>query len=234
VILETCNISSLSERERFYIKTLDTINLGYNTAVPTSRNTVNNVVRNNSEYKNAESAWEHFLTNRIKFKTSDNKSHFFRVKFDILKEDFIQKRIFYQQKYPNQTLVYNLKLKTIDKNLFEYVYTIDDLIFIPRTLHGLLLYRGKYQNQSGLKTGVMFSVKEQKYCLDRNNGIFYDTEDEAYNAYLKKRQEELIIYAEDNKHILDEDIVDLLRNITIEQIEQLIVIDPDDLKKYSH
>lgn len=229
-ILEICDASLLAERENYYINLFDSVKNGYNGA-PAHRNSEKDkhsvpIVTNQQKLKDS---WNSF---RGSFDTKYHRKNGKTLLWNISEKEYCLKRKAYQDRFDGKRVVFDFRLKTFDKDL-DYVITIDDVIFIPQSLHSLILPRKKYQPSNGLKTGVIYRTTENVYTSHIVDSInqkdFYlgpfDTEDEAYYENLRYRQEQIKTYISTNRDGIDEDICYFLENITIEELEKLIVVD---------
>lgn len=215
VILEKCDILNLTERENYYINIFDSITNGYNGVIASTN--VHYIYNDNRKVvttfeRNAEESWNNFLK-------KINKNIF----LNFTKNEYINKRLKYKEKYNNAKLVYNFSLKTFNKQSKQNIIDINDIVFIPQKLSSMITPRMKYQS-NGLKSGVIFSVEKGKYKSNlNNNDIWFDTEDEAYinniNILLNKINDFC-----DSMNLLDNDIKEIISNLTIEQLEKLIFI----------
>ena len=221
-ILEFCNINDLYKKEYDYINFFNTVNNGYNSKLPSITTEKINILKNiklnstTTDYNNAKTSWESFLNNKqIKNNT---------IKVNFTKDEFIEKRIKYQKKYNVEKLVYNYTIKTIDKNLNNTPLIIDDIIFIPYNLYTLIKQRNKYQNNK-LKCGVIYSNKRKQYKIKEiNNNKWFNTENEAYDEFLKLKINLIKQNINTLQTLIDEDIYNILNNLTYKQMEKIIMI----------
>ena len=230
VILETCDVLDLIERERYYVNVFNTVELGYNSVLPSKGGKTFETIT--TQRKNAEESWNTFQrSGHIFTKKYKGKKEQIEVNFNVTKDDYINKRMKYQTMFPDERLIFNFTLKALGKFDMDYVISIDDVVFIPQKLASLIIPRQKYQT-SGLKSGVIFSPSRGKYKISiqhSHDEKWDDTEEEAYNEMLSSIRQSIINYVNDHKGNLDEEIFSLLNDITIKQIEQLVMIDNSSL-----
>ena len=217
-ILEFCEEKYLNDRENYYINMFDTITNGYNSVLSCRINNDDTHSVDKKDKMRSNSAWKSF-NDSICRKTPERKH-------DIQREDFINKRNDYQNRYKDKKLYTDYRINTFNKSV-DYVLKIEDITFIPVGLSSLILPRTKRQ-RNGLLTGVVYNVTLGKYttCLDPCKNLYggyFENEYDAYIEMLKYKREKIVNWIENNKDMVDESVYNILRVITIEQLEKLIV-----------
>jgi hypothetical protein len=184
-----------------------------------------------------KSAWESFenslkIVYKRKGEVRGTEKRCEYLQHNVKREEFFNKRDNYQNKYKKERLFTNFKIKTIEKNN-NHVITIEDITFISQELYSLITPRMKYQITNGLKSGITYNTFNQLYTVKFNDETIetFKTEDEAYNEVIKYKQNQLQNYAINNPDKLDEEIYNILINITPEQTEKLIMIDNSEFLK---
>ena len=145
--------------------------------------------------------------------------------FSFTQEEYVNKRVEYRKKYPQQKLHHNFRLKAIGKDYTTHVFTIEDVTFIPSKISGLLSTRKRYQ-QNGLLSGVLYSKNYNKYTYTKaEKGVWYDSADEAHIAYLENCLETIHKHINEYRGCIDEEVENILENLTVEQLKQLILVE---------
>ena len=117
----------------------------------------------------------------------------------------------------------------LDNNISNY--TVDNIVFIPNRIEIVFARRPKRQLKNGYYTGTTYNVEKGKWKLnaDRNfidtflNGKNeFDTEEEAYKAYLDCKRKQITKRTEEYCGKMEKHVFDILTNLTVEQVEKLI------------
>lgn len=217
IVLEICNVSDLTTKEAFYVDTFNSINNGYNGIIPSGSHEKSK----DKIYKASESSWR-ILMERIKLNERKGEPPF---NFSFTQEEYVNKRVEYIKKYPQQGLHNNFRLKTIGKDYTTHVFTIEDVTFVPSKISSLLTPRKKFQ-QNGLLSGVIYSKNYNKYTYIRaEKGVWYDSVDEAHIAYLENCLEIIHRYTNEYRGTIDEEVENILENLTVEQLKELILVE---------
>lgn len=217
IILEICDVSDLITKEAFYVDTFNSINTGYNGTIPSG----SHEKPKDKIYRASESSWR-VLMERIKINERKGEPTF---NFSFTQEEYVNKRVEYRKKYPQQELHHNFRLKAIGKDYTTHVFTIEDVTFIPSKISALLTPRKKFQ-QNGLLSGVLYSKNYNKYTYTKaEKGVWYDSADEAHIAYLENCLDIIHKYINDYRGTIDEEVENILENLTVEQLKMLILVD---------
>lgn len=249
-ILELCEPNELEERENFYIGVFDTINNGYNHGVsirksndsqrqfvPITDKKLKTQIRNNYE------TFKYALHNGI-FTKREQRSKLvplgkgedkvIRIKYEqqssITEQEVWKKKTEAEEIAKGEKVSLNLRLFTLNKNLQEYTLTVDDIIYLPHKLNSIMCKRQKYQNKTGLKTGVIYNKTENMYTAhlySNTDGIDeyirgFLTEDDAYTYVIEFKKKQIQKYAEIYKDKISDKVFNIIMNLTNDEVERLI------------